>query len=268
MTGSFKTIDLTVEDGIARLTFNRPNVLNALSGEMIVELLQALEQVKNDPQARVLVLTGAGRGFCAGMDLGDPLTGLGLSREERSAVTRERMDQETNALVRALYHMPKPKVIAVNGVAAGGGVGLALVGDIVIAAQSASFVQVFTPKLGLIPDIGCTWFLPRLVGRARALGLVMLGDKLPAETAAEWGLIWKAVPDEELASETDAIAARLARGPVPALGRVAKAMDLGADQSLDRQLDYERDVNAELNASADFEEGVRAFMEKRSPRFS
>ncbi|CAH1652850.1 putative ring 1,2-epoxyphenylacetyl-CoA isomerase (oxepin-CoA forming) [Hyphomicrobiales bacterium] len=267
MPETFTSIDLVVENGIARLTLKRPEVLNALTRAMIAELLQALAQIRDDPEARVLVLTGAGRGFCAGMDLGDPLTGLGTSREERSAVTREVMEKETNALIRALYTLPKPKVIAVNGVAAGGGVGIALAGDIVIASHSASFVQVFTPKLGLIPDCGCTWMLPRLVGRARAMALTMLGERLPAATAAEWGLIWKAVPDGELTGAVETVARHLANGPRAALALVTEALDRSGRHTLDEQLDFERDTNALLNASADFEEGVRAFMEKRAPRF-
>ncbi|MCO5090913.1 enoyl-CoA hydratase-related protein [Bosea sp. (in: a-proteobacteria)] len=268
MSGGFETIDFSVSAGIARVTLDRPGVLNALSGQMIAELLEAVKRIEDDPAARVMVLTGAGRGFCSGMDLGDPLTGLGLDRAQRSAVTRERMDRELNALVRAIAKLPKPKIAAVNGVVAGGGVGMALATDMVVAAQSASFIQVFTPKLGLIPDSGCTWFLPRLVGRARAVGLALLGDKLPATTAAEWGLIWKAVPDDALAAEVDAIAARLAGGPANAQAATVAAIDLGSRRSLDEQLDHERDVNGELNAAEEFEEGVRAFIEKRAPRFA
>lgn len=267
MAEAFTSIDLVVENGIARLTLKRPEVLNAFTRAMIAELLQAIAQVRDDPRARVLVITAEGRGFCAGMDLGDPLTGLGAGREERAAMTREAMDNATNALIRALYALPKPKVVAVNGVAAGGGVGVALAGDIVIAAHSASFVQVFTPKLGLIPDCGCTWMLPHLVGRARAIALTMLGEKLPAATAAEWGLIWKAVPDAELADAVETVARRLADGPPAALSLLAGAIDRAGMHTLDEQLDFERDTNAALNASADFEEGVRAFMEKRAPRF-
>jgi 2-(1,2-epoxy-1,2-dihydrophenyl)acetyl-CoA isomerase len=264
---SYSTLTIAIEDEIARLTLDRPSALNALTSAMIGELLDALARLKADPAVRVLVISGAGRGFCAGMDLNDPLTGLDAPRETRAELTRRNMDELTNALIRAVANFGKPTIAAVNGVAAGGGVGLALAADIVIAAESASFVQVFTPKLGLISDLGVSWHLPRLVGRARAKGLLMLGDRLAARDAADWGLIWKAVPEADFGAEVAETAARLAVGPSRALGLLSDAIDLGTVNTLDAQLDHERDVNAALNASPDFEEGVAAFREKRTPRF-
>ena len=261
------TFTVGIENGVAWLTLDRPASLNALTTAMLRDLIGALASLREDNAVRALVLTGAGRGFCAGMDLTDPLTGLDAPREARAALTRRNMDELTNAVIRAITGFGKPTIAAVNGVAAGGGVGVALAADIVIAAESASFVQVFTPKLGLISDLGVSWHLPRLVGRARAKGLLMLGDKLLAREAAEWGLIWKCVPDDALAGEVAATAARLADGPTRALALVGQAIDLGMINTLDAQLDHERDINAELNASPDFEEGVAAFRMKRSPRF-
>ena len=261
------TFTVSIRDGVAWLTLDRPAALNALTGAMLRDLIVALNGLREDAAVRALVITGAGRGFCAGMDLTDPLTGLGAPREERAALTRRNMDQLTNAAIRAIADFGKPTVAAVNGVAAGGGVGVALAADIVIAAESASFVQVFTPKLGLISDLGVSWHLPRLVGRVRAKGLLMLGDRLAAREAADWGMIWKCVPDDRLMQEVSETASRLAAGPTRALALLGDAVDLGMVNTLDQQLDHERDVNAQLNASADFEEGVAAFREKRAPRF-
>lgn len=265
--GNPSTFSVSIAADVAWLTLDRPAALNALTSVMLRELIDTLGKLREDPAVRVLVVTGAGRGFCAGMDLTDPLTGLGAPREERAALTRRNMDELTNAAIRAIAGFGKPTIAAVNGVAAGGGVGIALAADIVIAAESASFVQVFTPKLGLISDLGVSWHLPRLVGRARAKGLLMLGDRLPARDAADWGMIWKCVPDDRLVAEVSAIAARLADGPASALAKLGEAVDLGMVNTLDEQLDHERDVNAALNAGPDFEEGVAAFLEKRSPQF-
>ena len=250
-----ETITLETDNGIALLTLNRPEVLNSINTQLIADMRAAVAEVAQNSDARVLVITGAGRGFCAGADL---------------AAQGQREDGMTigfNPMMRELYDLPKPIVAAVNGVAAGGGVGLALAADIVIASHSASFVQVFGPRLGLIPDLGCTWHLPRLVGRARALGLALTGDKLPAEAAAEWGLIWKCVKDTALMEEAMTIAAKLANGPTNAFGEIRKAIDAGARNNYTDQLDYERDVQGMLGDHPNFAEGVKSFLTKKEPAF-
>jgi 2-(1,2-epoxy-1,2-dihydrophenyl)acetyl-CoA isomerase len=178
------------------------------------------------------------------------------------------MELGFNPLVRDLVRFPKPVVVAVNGVTAGGGVGLALCGDIVLAAKSAYFAQVFGPRLGLVPDMGCTWFLPQLLGRARARALALLGDRLPAEKAAEWGLIWAAVEDAKLLDEAGAVAQRLAQGPTRAFARIKEVLEAAPFNTLEEQLELERRVQGELGDAGDFAEGVRAFLEKREPKFS
>jgi 2-(1,2-epoxy-1,2-dihydrophenyl)acetyl-CoA isomerase len=172
-----------------------------------------------------------------------------------------------NPLVRDLTGFPKPVIVAVNGVAAGGGVGLAFSGDIVLAAKSAYFVQVFGPKLGLVPDMGCTWLLPQLLGRARSRALALLGDRLPADKAAEWGLIWAAVADDQLLSEAHALAQRLAKGPTNAFREIKRVLDAAALNTLDEQLELERRVQHTLGDTEDFREGVTAFLTKREPQF-
>lgn len=265
-TASGNPIDVTVADGIATLALNRPEVLNSLNSQTVYAMRDALADLRNDGAVRVLVLTGRGRGFCAGADLKDPIMA------DADPATRWRtlgayMDNGMNALIRDIYNFDRPTIAAVNGVAAGGGVGVALAADIVVAAQSAYFVQVFAPQLGLIPDLGCTWHLPHLIGRARALGLSMLGDRLPAATAADWGLIWKAVADDALEAETMAIAARLRDGAPRALATVRKVIDHAQGTSFSDQLDHERDVQSVLSSTEDFREAVAAFNDKRKPVF-
>jgi len=194
---TFTTITLAVADGVAELTLNRPQALNSINKTLIDETRVALGDLAADDAVRVVLLTGAGRGFCAGADL----SGSGFANDAGRSVgeqTAYSMEVGYNPLAADLGAFPKPVVVAVNGVCAGGGVGLALAGDIVLAAKSAYFVQVFGPKLGLVPDVGVTWYTPRLVGRARARALALLGDRLPAAKAAEWGLIWEAVDDDSL----------------------------------------------------------------------
>ncbi|MDE1174374.1 MAG: enoyl-CoA hydratase-related protein [Parvibaculaceae bacterium] len=261
-----ETITLETKDGIALLTLNRPDVLNSINTRMIEEIHAAVLEVAGDEAARVLVITGAGRGFCAGADLaaqGAPVPGLSIGQGVAHG-----MDKHFNPMMRAIMDLAKPTISAVNGTTAGGGVGLALAADIVIAGKSASFIQVFGPKLGLIPDLGCTWQLPRLVGRARALGLALTGDKLPAETAAEWGMIWKCVEDADLMAEAMALAARLAKGPANAFAEIRKAFDVSLGHSYAEQLDYERDTQGMVGDHPNFREGVTAFLQKRDAKFT
>lgn len=259
---SYTSIQYSVADAVARLTLNRPERLNSFNTAMHEEIRDVLARV-TDGGARVLVLTGAGRGFCAGQDLGE----RAVTPDGGRADLGESIERNYRPLVLALRTLPMPVIAAVNGVAAGAGASIALACDLVIAARSASFVQSFS-RLGLVPDSGATWFLPRLVGNARAIGLAMLGDKIPAEQAAEWGLIWQCVEDGELASTVDVLAARLAVAPTLGLVRTRQAMHGAWQRTLEAQLDIERDFQRELGWSADYAEGIAAFIEKRAPRFS
>jgi 2-(1,2-epoxy-1,2-dihydrophenyl)acetyl-CoA isomerase len=229
---------------------------------MHAEIREALGLVAGG-NARVLVITGAGRGFCAGQDLGDRAVAPG----GEPADLGESIEKNYKPLVLALRRLPLPVIAAVNGVAAGAGANIALACDLVIAARSATFVQAFS-KIGLVPDSGGTWFLPRLVGHARAMGLALLGDKLPAEQAAQWGLIWRCVEDAELSSVVDNLAAQLATAPTRGLARTKQAMYEGWDRTLEEQLDIERDYQRELGRTADYAEGVAAFTQKRPPQFT
>jgi 2-(1,2-epoxy-1,2-dihydrophenyl)acetyl-CoA isomerase len=256
---SYRTILFSNESGIARLTLNRPDRLNSFTVEMHEEVADALGKLDG---VRVLVLTGAGRGFCAGQDLGDRAVAPGQSVD-----LGESVEQRYNPLIRRLTSLPFPVIARVNGVAAGAGANLALACDIVIAAKSAKFIQSFA-SIGLIPDSGGTWVLPRLVGQARALGLALTAEPLPADKAAEWGLIWKAVDDEALDSEVDALAARFAAAPTRGLARIKKMIRESWGHGLDEELDLQRDSMRELGYSDDYREGVAAFMEKRKPSFT
>ncbi|HEX6980726.1 MAG TPA: 2-(1,2-epoxy-1,2-dihydrophenyl)acetyl-CoA isomerase PaaG [Alphaproteobacteria bacterium] len=253
-----QTILFEIDNGVARITLNRPDKLNAFTAEMHAELADAL--AKTESGARAVLITGAGRGFCAGQDLsqrrGDDIPDLGD--------TIERM---YNPLIRRLRGMEIPVICAVNGVAAGAGANLALACDIVLAARSASFLQAFV-KIGLVPDSGGTWFLPRLVGDARARALAMLGEKITAEQAESWGLIWRVVDDERLMEEAGALARHLAQQPTKALGFIKRALNAAATNSLDAQLDLERDLQRAAGRTADYREGVAAFLEKRAPKFT
>jgi 2-(1,2-epoxy-1,2-dihydrophenyl)acetyl-CoA isomerase len=259
---TFENILYTTADGIARLTLNRPDKLNSFTVAMHLEVRDALAQVKADSTVRVLVLTGAGRGFCAGQDLSDRAVAPGSAPVDLG----DSIEKYYGPLVRTLRSLPLPVICAVNGVAAGAGANIPLACDIVLAARSASFVEVFC-KLGLIPDTGGTYFLPRLVGTARAMGLALLGDKLTAEQAAQWGLIWKCVDDDKLAQETDTLARHFASAPTRGLARAKEAIYASPNNTFAAQLDLERDFMRELGGSDDYREGVAAFMEKRAPRF-
>ncbi len=249
-------------DGVARITLNRPDKLNSFTAAMHGELRQAIERVRSDG-AHALVLTGAGRAFCTGQDLaervvppGTPLPDLGHS-----------IETYYKPLVLALRSLPLPVIAAVNGAAAGAGANLAFACDIVLAARSAVFIQAFC-KLGLAPDCGGSYFLPRLAGTARALGLALTGDRLPAEQAESWGLIWKCVDDDRLMQEAEALAARFAQGPPLGYAAIKRTLYASTANTLDQQLDLERDTQRELGRSKDYREGVAAFMEKRPPAFT
>ena len=252
-----------VAEGVARLTLNRPERLNSFNVAMHTQVREVLDGLARGSSARVLVLTGAGRGFCAGQDLGDRAVAPG----GQAADLGESIERYYKPLVLALRGLPIPVIAAVNGVAAGAGANIALACDLVIAARSATFVQAFV-RLGLVPDSGGTWFLPRLVGTARAMGLALLGEKLGAEQAAQWGLIWRCVEDAELPEVVNALAAQLAHAPTLGIARTKQALYEGWGRTLEQQLDIERDCQRELGRTADFAEGVAAFSEKRAPRFS
>ena len=260
----YKNIQFAVEEGVARLTLNRPDKLNSFTGEMHAELRDALDRVQADKSARVLVLTGAGRAFCAGQDLADPDM---AATDGKMPDIGNVVEKNYKPLVLRLQNLRVPTIAAVNGIAAGAGASVALACDLVVAAKSASFLQAFS-KIGLIPDTGGTWFLPQRVGMARAMGLAMLADKLPAEKAADWGLIWAAYDDTEFVAKVDALAAQLAAMPTKALVRTRQAMHAAPSHTLEQQLSFEGGFMRELGWSPDYAEGVAAFMEKRAPKFT
>jgi 2-(1,2-epoxy-1,2-dihydrophenyl)acetyl-CoA isomerase len=256
------SILVSQEAGVLTITLNRPDKLNAFNAEMHQLLRKALERAADEPQVRALLLTGAGRGFCAGQDLSERNVDPGAAPIDLSVS----IGSHYNPLVRRLRALPKPIVCAVNGVAAGAGANIALACDLVLAARSASFVQSFS-KIGLVPDCGGSYFLPRRVGAARAMGLAMLGEKLSAEDAERWGLIWKSVEDGRLLEEANALATQLAAGPTKGYGLLKKALYASEGNSLEAQLDLERDLQREAGFSEDYREGVSAFLQKRTPQF-
>jgi len=249
--------------GIARLTLNRPDRLNSFNDAMHAEVRDALAATRADASVRVLLLTGAGRGFCAGQDLSDRAVAPGGAAVDLGAS----IERNYKPLVLALRTMPVPTVCAVNGVAAGAGANLALACDLVVATKSASFIQAFC-KIGLVPDSGGTYWLPRLVGTARAIGLAMLGDKVSAEQAAAWGMIWQAVDDAAFGETVEKLLAHLAAAPTKGLVASRRAIHASAANTLEAQLDLERDLQRELGYGDDYREGVAAFVEKRAPRFT
>lgn len=259
---TYQCILFDVKDGVARLTFNRPERLNSFNTRMHGEVRTALAQIPGSG-ARVLTISGAGRGFCAGQDLADRAVAPGSAPPDLA----DSIEKHYKPLVLALRSLPMPVIAAVNGVAAGAGANIALACDLVIAARSANFVQAFS-KLGLVPDSGGTWFLPRLVGSARALGLTLLAEKLSAEQAVSWGLIWRCVEDGELADVVEALARQLAAAPTQGLVRTKQAIYESWGRTLEQQLDVERDYQGELGRTADYAEGVAAFAAKRTPNFS
>ena len=258
---TFEKIAIAKAEGLATLTLNSPDRLNAVSRKMIAELKTCWEDLAADASVRAVLLTGAGRGFCAGADLADPDRDKGEGADSGAA-----LEKFFNPVIRLMRSMPKPIVAAVNGPAAGVGMSFALAADIAIAGKSASFLQAFA-RIGLLPDGGSTWFLPRLVGEQRARALAMLAPRISAEQAKEWGLIWDVVDDAELLATATEVARGLADGPTLSLARIKEAMNRASGNQLGQQLDLERDFQRELGRSEDFKEGVMAFLAKRKPAF-
>lgn len=261
---NYENILFSVENGIARLTLNRPDKLNSFTSDMHVDVRSALDRIQDDAGVRVLVLTGAGRGFCAGQDLGDRAMQIQSGKMPDIGNT---VEQNYKPLIMRLTNLRVPTIAAVNGIAAGAGASIALACDLVVATKSASFLQAFS-KIGLIPDSGGTWFLPQRVGMARAMGLAMLAEKLPAEKAAAWGLIWAAVEDSEFSATIEDLAKQLATAPTKALVRTRQAMHAAPTHTLEQQLSFEGSFMRELGWSPDYAEGVAAFTEKRAPKFT
>ena len=255
----YQSIIVQHDGPIARITLNRPDRLNSFTAAMHEELKEALNEVA---EARVIVLTGAGRGFCAGQDLNDRAVTSGGHPVDLGMT----VETAWNPLVRKITSLPQPVIARVNGVAAGAGANIALACDMVVAARSAKFIQSFS-AIGLIPDSGGTWALPRLVGQARAMGLALTGDPLPAEKAEDWGLIWKCVDDEALDAEVDAIAQKLASLPPLGLAAIKEMIRSSWSHTLDQELNHQRDAMRRLGFSEDYREGVAAFLEKRQPNF-
>ncbi|SDR44361.1 Enoyl-CoA hydratase [Rhizobiales bacterium GAS113] len=257
------TVKVALDDGLLRLTLNRPDKLNSFNEEMHLALRAAMQRAHDEDGIRAVLLTGAGRGFCAGQDLGD--------RDPRKSTAPLDLGYTVeafyNPLIRQMRSLNKPIICAVNGVAAGAGANIALACDIVLAARSAKFIQTFS-KIGLVPDSGGTWSLAQLLGEARAKALTLTAEPLPAETAAAWGLIWRVVDDAELANEAEALGRRLAAGPTFGLGLIKQAIQASTENALDRQLDLERDLQRQAGHSADFAEGVVAFLDKRPAEFT
>jgi 2-(1,2-epoxy-1,2-dihydrophenyl)acetyl-CoA isomerase len=259
---NFEHILFSIEAGVATLSLNRPDQLNSFNAQMHGEVREALKQVRQSSEARVLLLTGEGRGFCAGQDLGDRNVAPGSAAPDLG----ESIEKFYNPMIRQLRDLPMPVICAVNGVAAGAGANIPLACDLVLAARSASFIQAFC-KLGLVPDSGGTWTLPRLVGMARAKALALLGERLSAEQAVQWGLIYRVVEDSELREEALKLARHLATQPTYGLALIKRSLNASFNNSFDEQLDMERDLQRLAGRSEDYREGVSAFMEKRSPSF-
>jgi 2-(1,2-epoxy-1,2-dihydrophenyl)acetyl-CoA isomerase len=259
---SYNTIEYSVDSGVAVLKLNRPDALNSFTVEMHGEVREVLASAAEDKAVRAVLITGNGRGFCAGQDLNDRAVSPGESMPDLG----DSVENYYNPLIRRITTMEKPVICAVNGVAAGAGANIALACDIVIAGRSASFIESFA-KLGLIPDSGGTWHLPRLVGMARAKGLAMLGPKVPAEQALEWGMIWQVVDDEALMETALGLAQQMATQPTRGFAFTKQAFAASAANSLDQQLDLERDLMRAAGRTHDYQEGVKAFLEKRQPEY-
>lgn len=258
----YQNIIAEEKNGVGYLTFNRPKALNSFNVDMHREVAEVLNQWTKNPDVRCVVISGEGRGFCAGQDLGDRVVDPNAEAPDLGYS----IETYYNPLIKTIVNMPKPVICAVNGVAAGAGANIALACDLVIAAKSANFVQAFC-RLGLVPDSAGTWFLPRAVGHARAMGLTLLGDKLPAETAKEWGMIWDVVEDAELKTKVTELAERLAKQPTFGLSLIKKAIHQSSNNTFDEQVLLERDLQRIAGRSKDYREGVQAFMNKREPNF-
>ncbi|AUZ59234.1 Phenylacetate degradation enoyl-CoA hydratase PaaB [Pseudomonas sp. XWY-1] len=259
---TFQHILFSIEDGVAFLSLNRPEQLNSFNTDMHLEVREALKQVRQSSDARVLLLTAEGRGFCAGQDLSDRNVAPGAEMPDLG----QSIDKFYNPLVRTLRDLPLPVICAVNGVAAGAGANIPLACDLVLAARSASFIQAFC-KIGLVPDSGGTWLLPRLVGMARAKALAMLGERLGAEQAEQWGLIYRVVDDAALRDEALTLARHLAAQPTYGLALIKRSLNASFDNGFEAQLELERDLQRLAGRSEDYREGVNAFMNKRTPAF-
>lgn len=259
---SYETIEFSITEGVAVLTLNRPDSLNSFNTQMHAEVRSALKEVKKDSSVRCLLLTGNGRGFCAGQDLSDRNVAPGAEAPNLG----ESIEKNYSPLLRTIRSLEMPVICAVNGVAAGAGANIAFACDIVLAAKSASFIQAFC-KIGLVPDCGGTWSLPRLVGPARAMALSMLGDKISAEQAEQWGMIWRSVENDSLMDEALAMAKHFATQPTKGLALIKRAIQASATNTFDEQLDLERDLQTLAGRTEDYREGVAAFMEKRQPAF-
>ena len=258
----YQNIIAEEKNGVGYLTFNRPKALNSFNVDMHREVAEVLNLWTKNPDVRCVVISGEGRGFCAGQDLGDRVVDPNAEAPDLGYS----IETYYNPLIKTIVNMPKPVICAVNGVAAGAGANIALACDLVIAAKSANFVQAFC-RLGLVPDSAGTWFLPRAVGHARAMGLALLGDKLPAETAKEWGMIWDVVEDAELKTKVTELAERLAKQPTFGLSLIKKAIHQSSNNTFDEQMVLERDLQRIAGRSEDYREGVQAFMNKREPNF-
>ncbi|MBJ9738553.1 MULTISPECIES: 2-(1,2-epoxy-1,2-dihydrophenyl)acetyl-CoA isomerase PaaG [Acinetobacter] len=258
----YQNIIAEEKNGVGYLTFNRPKALNSFNVDMHREVAEVLNLWTKNPDVRCVVISGEGRGFCAGQDLGDRVVDPNAEAPDLGYS----IETYYNPLIKTIVNMPKPVICAVNGVAAGAGANIALACDLVIAAKSANFVQAFC-RLGLVPDSAGTWFLPRAVGHARAMGLTLLGDKLPAETAKEWGMIWDVVEDAELKAKVTELAERLAKQPTFGLSLIKKAIHQSSNNTFDEQVLLERDLQRIAGRSEDYREGVQAFMNKREPNF-
>ncbi|MFA2887746.1 2-(1,2-epoxy-1,2-dihydrophenyl)acetyl-CoA isomerase PaaG [Acinetobacter pittii] len=258
----YQNIIAEEKNGVGYLTFNRPKALNSFNVDMHREVAEVLNQWTKNSDVRCVVISGEGRGFCAGQDLGDRVVDPNADAPDLGYS----IETYYNPLIKTIVNMPKPVICAVNGVAAGAGANIALACDLVIAAKSANFVQAFC-RLGLVPDSAGTWFLPRAVGHARAMGLALLGDKLPAETAKEWGMIWDVVEDAELKTKVTELAERLAKQPTFGLSLIKKAIHQSSNNTFEEQMLLERDLQRIAGRSEDYREGVQAFMNKREPNF-
>ncbi|WP_375036843.1 2-(1,2-epoxy-1,2-dihydrophenyl)acetyl-CoA isomerase PaaG [Acinetobacter sp. RW6] len=258
----YQNIIAEEKNGVGYLTFNRPKALNSFNVDMHREVAEVLNLWTKNPDVRCVVISGEGRGFCAGQDLGDRVVDPNAEAPDLGYS----IETYYNPLIKTIVNMPKPVICAVNGVAAGAGANIALACDLVIAAKSANFVQAFC-RLGLVPDSAGTWFLPRAIGHARAMGLTLLGDKLPAETAKEWGMIWDVVEDAELKTKVTELAERLAKQPTFGLSLIKKAIHQSSNNTFDEQVLLERDLQRIAGRSEDYREGVQAFMNKREPNF-